>query len=73
MAVTRLGLDGYGVRRAGSFAGKTAEARAITRFGLEGFGVRRYSRFAFANKTADTSVAATGEVLITHFRRRSRR
>lgn len=25
-AITRLGLEGYGVRRAGSFAGKTASA-----------------------------------------------
>lgn len=29
MPITRLGLDGYGVRRAGSFAGKTATAEPV--------------------------------------------
>jgi hypothetical protein len=36
-AVTRFGLEGYGVRRAGSFAGKTAEITVrspVTRLGL---------------------------------------
>lgn len=28
MAVTRFGLEGFGVRRAGSFAGKTADVPA---------------------------------------------
>ena len=51
MPYTRFGLEGYGVRRAGSFAGKTESAPGrtvgiITRFGLEGYGVRRAGSFA---------------------------
>lgn len=35
MAITRLSLDGYGARRAGSFAGKTASApTGVMRFNL---------------------------------------
>lgn len=51
--VTRFGLEGYGVRRAGSFAGKAASEPGgphpvgiLTRFGLEGYGVRRAGSFA---------------------------
>lgn len=50
---TRFGLEGYGVRRAGSFAGKTPGVAGgphpvgiITRLGLEGYGVRRAGSFA---------------------------
>lgn len=56
VAVTRLGLDGYGVRRAGSFAGKTAAGAGahpvgvIARLGLDGYGVRRAGDFS--GKTA---------------------
>jgi hypothetical protein len=46
-AVTRFGLEGYGVRRAGSFSGKPAAGLGpITRFGLEGYGVRRAGSFS---------------------------
>lgn len=44
---TRFGLEGYGVRRAGSFAGKPPAAShphpvgRLTRLGMEGYGVRR--------------------------------
>lgn len=58
--VTRLGEGGYGVRRVGSFSGKTPDSGSgphpvgiITRLGEGGYGVRRYS--SFAGKT--TSVA----------------
>jgi hypothetical protein len=50
--VTRFGLEGYGVRRVGSFSNKTPDAGAgphpvgvLTRFGLEGYGVRRAGNF----------------------------
>jgi hypothetical protein len=56
MAVTRLGLEGYGVRRAGSFAGKAAASShtvgILTRLALDGYGARRAS--SFAGKTPDT-------------------
>ena len=49
---TRLGSDGYGVRRTGSFAGKTASGAGthpvgvLTRLGSDGYGVRRVVSFA---------------------------
>ena len=59
-AVTRLGEGGYGVRRYGSFAGKS-QARPIskvTRLGESGYGVRRYA--AFTAKTVATATKAVG-------------
>ena len=60
---TRLGEEGYGVRRLSSFAGKTPDTGAgphpvtiITRLSLDGYGVRRYS--SFAGKTPDTGGSA---------------
>ena len=77
MPVTRFGLEGYGVRRAGSFSGKTLEGShpvgKITRFGLEGYGVRRAGSFSRsgtivgtldATEGADTA-ALTGTVLVS--------
>ncbi len=45
---TRLGLDGYPVRPAGSFAGKPAAGRPvglITRLSVDGYGARRAGAF----------------------------
>lgn len=65
MAYTRFGLEGYGVRRAGSFSGKvlTDYSHPVTRFGLEGYGVRRAG--SFANKTV--SVSSLSEILNNPF------
>jgi hypothetical protein len=61
MPVTRLGPDGYGVRRAGSFAGKASSSLhpvgRITRFSMDGYGARRAG--SFAGKTATAPDAAT--------------
>ncbi len=50
MATTRLGLNGFTGRPAGSFADKEGTADhpvgIITRLGLNGFGVRRNGSFA---------------------------
>ncbi len=65
MPVTRFGLEGYGVRRAGSFAGKTPEGGGphpvgvITRFGLEGYGVRRAGSFAGRAQQATGTLSVT--------------
>lgn len=58
MARTRLGSAGYGVKRAGSFAGKIAQSIPITRLSSGGYGARRYKASAFAGKaqTAETQV-----------------
>lgn len=52
-AITRLSLDGYGARRAGSFAGKASGAGSgnhnpgtITRLSLDGYGAQRVGSFA---------------------------
>lgn len=74
-AVTRFGLEGYGVRRVGSFADKTPgdtggphPVGIITRFGLEGYGVRRAG--AFDGKTASTDdTGATTDWLVRARRR----
>jgi hypothetical protein len=61
MAVTRFGLEGYGVRRAGSFAGKTPAGvpahpvGILTRLSPDGYGARRYAANAFAGKTPASS------------------
>lgn len=77
-AKTRLGLEGYGVRRAGSFADKTAATThpvgRLTRFGLEGYGVRRAG--SFAGKTAadgDASGTRRQRQIKALIRRRTRR
>lgn len=65
-AVTRLGLEGYGVRRAGSFGGKTPDVPSmhpvgiITRLGAEGYGVRRVVAGGFAGKTPDSGGGSVG-------------
>jgi len=50
MATTRLGLNGYGTRPAGSFAGKTAVTThpvgVITRLGLNGYMAMRVGSFS---------------------------
>jgi hypothetical protein len=51
MPLTRLSLDGYGARRAGSFAGRGPVESAhpvgiITRLSLDGYGARRAGSFA---------------------------
>lgn len=53
MAITRLSLDGYGARRAGSFSGKTPGAPSgphpvgeITRLSLDGYGAKRTGSFS---------------------------
>lgn len=48
MPITRLGSGGYGVKRAGSFAGKTASPVSTikTRLGSCGYGVRRAGSFS---------------------------
>ena len=52
MSTTRLSVDGYGARRAGSFAGKVASESGphptgiITRMSLDGYGARRAGSFA---------------------------
>lgn len=60
MAVTRLGLGGYGVRRYGSFGGKTPDSGSgphpvgvVSRLALDGYGARRYG--LFSGKTPDTA------------------
>jgi hypothetical protein len=76
MAVTRFGLEGYGVRPAGSFSGKTVGAIAthpvgvITRLGLDGYGVRRAG--TFGGKTTG-AVSSTYDDYIVRARRRGRR
>jgi len=60
VAVTRLGFDGYGVRRAGSFSAKAGETHPvgiITRLSLDGYGARRAG--TFSGKTPE----ATGPVI----------
>jgi hypothetical protein len=64
--VTRFGLEGYGVRRAGDFSGKTQAPTSgphpvgvITRFALDGYGARRAGDFS--NKTATVVVVAPPE------------
>lgn len=61
MPYTRFGLEGYGVRRAGSFAGKTAAPEygphpvgILTRFGIDAYGVRRAG--SFAGKTEEVVI-----------------
>ena len=50
--ITRLSVDGYGAKRAGSFAGKAASADGphtpgrITRLSLDGYGAKRHGSFA---------------------------
>ncbi len=65
---TRFGLEGYGVRRAGSFGGKAGldghPVSQITRFGLEGYGVRRAGSFA-GKQAAGTGPHPVG--IITRF------
>lgn len=58
-AISRLGAEGYGVRRTGSFSGKTPGTAGgphpvgvITRLSLDGYGARRYSSFAGKTQTA---------------------
>lgn len=71
MAITRLGADGYGVRRAGSFAGKGALRGVLTRMGAEGYGVRRMGVGAFGGKTPTAEDATqVSEFVITVARRR---
>lgn len=62
-AKTRLGYEGYGVRRIVSFAGKTpgTPSRPITRLGEGGYGVRRYG--SFAGKTPGIAVSRVKPVL----------
>ncbi len=60
-AKTRFGLEGYGVRPAGSFASKTIQAHPvarITRLGMEGYGVRRAGSFAGKSGAAPVSVTS---------------
>lgn len=45
-AITRLSLDGYGARRAGSFADRARPVGRITRLSLDGYGARRAGSFA---------------------------
>lgn len=65
MPVTRFGLEGYGVRRAGSFSGKPLATDGphpvgiITRFGLEGYGVRRVGSFAGKTDSGGATPAVT--------------
>ncbi len=68
MPVTRFGLEGYGVRRAGSFSGKTPDSGAgphpvgiLTRFGLEGYGVRRAGDFSGKTSTEAPPPPPTGQ------------
>lgn len=52
MALSRLGLDGYGVRRSGSFSGKAASGSGshpvgvLSRLALDGYGARRAGSFS---------------------------
>lgn len=78
MPFTRFGLEGVGVRRAGSFAGKTAVFSGphpvviLTRLSADGYGARRYKADAFAGKTADAGGKDSGwlPVYIRRFRGR---
>lgn len=71
MATTRFGLDGYGVRPAGSFAAKTPASShpvaRLTRLSLDGYGARRAG--SFAGKTAAAG-GADYAWLFTAMRRR---
>jgi hypothetical protein len=77
-AKTRLGEEGYGVRRVGSFAGKTDSGPVggphpvgvITRLALDGYGVRRYS--SFAGKTLSDQPVTTTRVVGGFFGRQYR-
>jgi hypothetical protein len=78
VAVTRFGLEGYGVRRAGSFAGKSAAPThpvgRLTRFGLEGYGVRRAGSFAGKTEASgDNSGTRRQRSIKALVRRRTRR
>ena len=76
MPFTRFGLEGYGVRRVGSFAGKTTflfgphPVSIITRFGLDAYGVRRAG--SFTGKTTEVISAVLDEWIIRARRRRGR-
>jgi hypothetical protein len=68
--VSRFGLEGYGVRRAGSFDGKPAPnyTGPVTRLGACGFGAQRAGSFAGKPLTAwvaanDASSAASADVV----------
>ena len=56
MPLTRLSLDGYGARRAGSFAGRSLAGgehpvALITRLSLDGYGARRAGSFGGRSPT----------------------
>ncbi len=62
MAITRLGLSGYGNRLTGDFSGKALDSGGgehpvgrITRLGLNGFAARRAG--LFSGKTESIAVA----------------
>lgn len=76
MPITRLGLDGYGVRRVGTFAGKTPDFGSshpvgkIAKLSLDGYGARRNG--FFGGKTpSDAGVIAPDWIVLA--RRRGRR
>ena len=61
--ITRLSLDGYGARRAGSFAGRDLVSRPvgiITRLSVDGYGARRAGSFAGRVEIIVPPPAATG-------------
>lgn len=66
-ALTRLSLDGYGAKRAGSFAGKEATTPSsphtpgrITRLSLDGYGVKRAGSFAGKEESGIQIISAPG-------------
>ncbi len=58
--ITRLGLDGYGARRAGSFAGKTIAGGPITRLSLDAYGARRAGDFTGKETAVEIPPAVAG-------------
>jgi len=61
VAVTRFGLEGYGVRRAGTFSAKTGATHPvgiITRLALDGYGARRAG--TFSGKTPESTGPVVG-------------
>ena len=74
-ARTRFGLEGYGVRRSGSFAGKTPglgqhPVSILTRLSSDGYGARRYAAGAFAGKGGSGKDNGWLPVYIRRFRGR---
>jgi hypothetical protein len=64
VSITRLSVDGYGSRRAGSFSGREEAARpdfqTLTRLSVDGYGVQRNSSFSGRGEAEHNITGAGG-------------